>query len=88
MSRQSSPIDALHISIAHAMPVGLTSLEKAIVEILEKCQRENSLTTHSIKFKLQKYGFSYGPKGKSIVGMAIGRMKKKGIVANYNALQR
>lgn len=64
----------------------LTKLEAAIIEVLAP-KKEHSTTAHMLKPSLRKYGFSYGPEGKQVIGMAIGRMKKKGISANYAALK-
>lgn len=61
-------------------------LEPAIVEVL-KNKKAKSTFPHMISHELKKFGFCYGSKGKQIVGMAIGRMRAKGVEANYAALK-
>ena len=63
----------------------MTELEEEIVEYL-KGRPSRSTTAHQMShFVGQKR--HYGPKGKQIVGMAVGRMRKKGIDFNWGAMK-
>ncbi len=63
----------------------MTELEIEIVEFL-KGKRPRSITAHNMSRHVGKKRH-YGPNGKQIVGMAVGRMRKKGIEANYAAMK-
>jgi len=63
----------------------MTELEQMIVDYL-KPKRSRSVTSHQISHGLNLNN-RYGARGKQIVGMTIGRMRKKGIEANYGALK-
>lgn len=62
----------------------MTKLEESIANVL-KGKASRSMTSFDIHRALRQYGIVYGPRGKQIVGMAIGRMRRKGVEANYSA---
>lgn len=63
----------------------MTELEGKIVEYL-KNKSPRSVTSHRMSNSIGDRS-KYGPRGKQIIGMAVGRMKKKGIGANYGAMK-
>ncbi len=63
----------------------MTELESEIVEFLRN-KRSDSITAYHMSFHVGKKKH-YGPNGKQIIGMAVGRMRKKGIEANYVAMK-
>lgn len=63
----------------------MTELESEIVEFLRN-RRPRSTTSHVVSRNVGKKN-RYGPNGKQIIGMTIGRMRKKGIEANYGAMK-
>lgn len=62
----------------------MTELEEKIVKYLDGRPPRSTNSFRMAKVIGDKS--KYGPRGKQILGMAVGRMKAKGIEANYGAL--
>ncbi len=63
----------------------MTKLEQEIVDFLDG-RKSRTVTAHTMSHHVGRKRH-YGPKGKQIVGMAVGRMRKKGIDFNWGAMK-
>lgn len=74
------------IKRAFSVWFNLTPMEQSIYEYLGLYKLRNKISSHQIAH-FNGYHAQYGTKAKQIVGMAIGRMKKKGIQMHYECLK-